>query len=411
MTARVEAPCRSCGATLRTTFVNLGSMPLANAYPSSVEEAAAEARYPLHAWVCDNCYLVQLVHEVDPSVLFSDYAYFSSYSESWLAHARDFAVRSVERFNLNGDSLVVEVASNDGYLMHPFQELGVQVLGVEPAENVAKVAIDKGIPTDVRFFGTVVAESLKDAGREADLLIGNNVIAHVPDLNDFVGGMATLIKDKGVVSLEFPHLLRLMEEVQFDTIYHEHFSYFSLHALQQVLERHGLHVFDVQRLSTHGGSLRVMADRGHRGTTDGYEAVRKAERDARLDHLKTYEGFAEKVERSKSSLLSFLAEAKARGTDVVAYGAAAKGNTFLNYCGVGPSDIAYVVDRSPHKQERLLPGTHIPIRSPDTVAETRPGFLLILPWNLKDEIIEQMKGIRSWGGRFITAVPEVCEVG
>ncbi|MDP9067842.1 MAG: class I SAM-dependent methyltransferase [Actinomycetota bacterium] len=404
---REQPHCRGCGAVLTLTFLDLGQMPLANAYPRSEADAREEKRYPLHVRICDRCFLVQLDQVVSPSVLFEDYAYFSSYSETWLEHSRRFADWAVGTFGLTHESSVIEVASNDGYLLKHFVALGIPVLGIEPAANVAAAAIDAGVPTDIRFFGRSVAEDLVGKGYRADLLVGNNVIAHVPDLNDFVAGLAILLGDRGVVSLEFPHLLRLVDQVQFDTIYHEHFCYFSLLSLESVLRRHGLEVFDVVELPTHGGSLRVLVSRsgGGRAVSPRLVGVRNAEADARLHELRTYDAFKNRVETCCRSLRDFLASARAGGSSVVAYGAAAKGNTLLNHCGVGTDDIAYVVDRSPHKQGRLLPGSHLPIHAPEKVRETRPDHLLLLPWNLKDEIIEQMSFIRGWGGRFVVPIP------
>jgi SAM-dependent methyltransferase len=403
--------CRSCGAELRRTFVDLGTTPLANSYlePSQVDEP--EPRYPLHARVCESCLLVQVEDVVPAEDIFSNYAYASSYSVSWVEHARRFADHAVERFDLGPSSLVVEVASNDGYLLQHFRDRGIPIMGVEPAANLAAVAVEAGIPTDVRFFGAEAARDLVARGLEADLVVGNNVLAHVPDLNDFVAGIATVLGPHGVVSIEVPHLLRLIEDVQFDTIYHEHFSYFSLYASERAFERHGLRIFDVEQLPTHGGSLRLLACRAEHPGDDGpgLEAVRKAEHDAGLDGIDGYDGFAPRVERCRQSVLHFLDTARAEGKRVVCYGAAAKGNTLLNYCGVTADAglIDYVVDRSPHKQGRLLPGSRLAIEAPERVAETTPDYLLILPWNLRDEIVEQMSHVTTWGGQFATPVPEV----
>ncbi len=401
--------CRGCGAPLTTTFLDLGTMPLANAYPRSLAEAETERRFPLHVFVCDRCLLVQLAHDVAPEEIFSDYAYFSSYSYSWVEHARRFATAVKDRFGLGPDSLVVEVASNDGYLLRQFVALGVPVLGVEPAKNIADVAIAAGVPTEVCFFGAQTASDLVDAGARADLVVGNNVTAHVPDLHDFVEGLRRMLRPGGVVSLEFPHLLRFLAGVQFDTIYHEHFSYLSLLALEPILQAHGLRVFDVERLATHGGSIRVLAvlASDSRPDEDGVARVRAAERAAGLDDLAAYTSFAPLVEHCRASLRSFLDTERADGGSIVAYGAAAKGVTFLNYCGVTTREIAYVVDRSTEKQGRLIPGAHLPILAPSEVWKTRPDYVLILPWNLRDEIVTQLADVRSWGCRFVTAVPEV----
>ena len=400
--------CRSCGAALSQTFVDLGETPLANSYPGAADLDRPDRCYPLHARVCDGCFLVQVDAVVPSEAIFSDYAYFSSYSESWVAHARRFTEMARQRFSLGRDSLVVEVASNDGYLLRHFVDGGIPVLGVEPAANVAAVAEAAGVPTEVRFFGRETATDLVADRKAADLVVGNNVLAHVPDLNDFVAGLGALLKPGGVVSLEFPHVLRLMEEVQFDTIYHEHFSYFSLIALEPVLARHGLRLFDVETLATHGGSLRLLACRAgceRHEDGPGLHAVRDAERTAGLDQLSTYTGFAERVAEVKAALRNFLETAKRDGKSVAAYGAAAKGNTLLNTCGVGTDLIDYVVDASPHKQGRYLPGSRLPIVGPERLAETRPDYVLILPWNLRHEIVGQNPAVGDWGGRFVVPIP------
>jgi SAM-dependent methyltransferase len=405
----MSAPsCRFCAAPLTHTFVELGETPLANALLREADLKRPEPRYPLTVRVCAECLLVQADQVVAPDVLFSDYAYFSSYAATWVEHAKRFAEMARARFALGPDSLVIEVASNDGYLLRHFAEAGVPVLGIDPAANVAVVAEKAGVPTRVDFFGKVLAETLAGEGRRADLLVGNNVLAHVPDLNDFVAGLATVLAPDGVLSVEFPHLLRLIEEVQFDTIYHEHFCYFSLLAVERVFAAHGLRVFDVERLPTHGGSLRVLACRAGSTAHDtgpGLAEVRAAEAAAGLDKLATYTGFAERVAAVKRALRAFLDDARAAGKHVVAYGAAAKGNTLLNVCGVGRADIDYVVDMSPHKQGRFLPGSHLPIHAPERMFETRPDYVLILPWNLREEITRSMAGVRDWGGRFVVPVP------
>jgi len=401
--------CRFCAASLDRTFVDLGEMPLANAYPGSAEEADREPRYPLHARVCDRCMLVQVDDVVTPQELFSDYAYFSSYSSTWVDHARHFAETAVQDLRLGSGSLVLEVASNDGYLLQHFRTEGVPVFGVDPAANVAKVAIAAGIPTEVAFFGVETAERLAKQGALADLLVANNVFAHVPDLNDFTAGLAIALSPGGVVSIEVPHLLRLIEGVAFDTIYHEHYSYFSLMSAERVLAAHGLIVYDVEQLPTHGGSLRIWAAHAgaHRTGSARLESLREEESAHGLATPEVYEDFTRRVEQCRRSLTGFLTNARDAGRTVVAYGAAAKGNTLLNYCAIHAQDVAYVVDRSPHKQGRFLPGSHLPIHHPDRVAETRPDYLLVLPWNLRNEILEQMDYIRSWGGRFVIPVPEV----
>ncbi len=400
--------CRSCGSECRETFVDLGTMPSANAYVPVDQAARADVAFPLRTVVCDACHLVQVDYDMPPADLFSDYAYFSSFSTSWVAHAKAYVDAVVPRLGLGSQSLVIEVASNDGYLLQHFKPYGVPVLGIEPAANVAAVAEEKGVPSLVAFFGRETATRLVAEGKAADLLLGNNVLAHVPDLNDFLAGVAIALKPgSAVFSFEFPHLLRLISEVQFDTIYHEHFSYLSLTALEPALARHGLSLFDVEQLPTHGGSLRVWGRRGVSEAAAGLHAVRAAEAAAGFGNAAAYRAFGPKVAACKASLLAFLADAKAAGKTVVGYGAAAKGNTLLNHCGVGPDDIAYVVDRNPVKQNTLLPGSRIPVHDPARVLETKPDYLLILPWNLQREIMDQMAEIRSWGGQFATPVPTV----
>ncbi len=401
--------CRFCGAPLKHDFVNLGSTPLANSYVRADEIAQGLDRsFPLHARVCGACFLVQVDAPVSSEAIFSDYAYFSSYSDSWVAHARRYADAMIERFGLGPQSLVVEVASNDGYLLQHFMARGVPVLGVEPAANVAETARAKGVPTEVAFFGRETARKLAARGLAADLTAANNVLAHVPDIGDFVAGFAEILKPDGVATFEFPHVLNLIRELQFDTIYHEHFSYLSLVAVERVLAASGLVAFDVEELPTHGGSLRLFVCRkgAVHAPTPRLEAARSAERAASLDAIEGYAGFAEKVEAVKTSFLNFLARAKAEGKTVAAYGAAAKGNTFLNVCGVNANDIVCVYDRSAAKQGKFLPGSHIPIRAPESIGERRPDYLVILPWNLREEIVAQMAEIREWGGKFVTAVPE-----
>jgi SAM-dependent methyltransferase len=401
--------CRLCHAALERTLVDLGDMPLANAYLASAEDARFERRYPLHARVCEACWLVQVEPVVDPGVIFSEYAYFSSVSSSWSEHARRFAAQAIQQLGLTTDSLVLEVASNDGYLLRHFASAGIRVLGVEPAANVAAVAVAAGLRTEVAFFGTEMALRLGDDGVSADLVVANNVLAHVPDLHDFVAGLALALRPEGTLVIEFPHLLRLIEGVQFDTIYHEHYSYFSLLSAERALAAHGLSVFHVETLATHGGSLRLWAAHASQGRPASRQLVdlRAEESRSGLDGAAPYDGFTSRVERCRESVLNFLADARGRAQTVVAYGAAAKGNTLLNYCGVTTADIPYVVDRSLHKQGRLLPGSHIPVRPPGSVTETRPPYLLVLAWNLRDEILADMAYIRQWGGRFVIPVPEV----
>jgi len=402
--------CRSCGAPLTTTFVDLGETPLANSYVTAEDVAQGrERRFPLHARVCGKCFLVQVDDPVEPEAIFSDYAYFSSISDSWVEHARRYAEAMIARFRLGPHSLVVEIASNDGYLLQHFLAAGVPALGVEPAANVAAAAVAKGVPTEVAFFGRVTAERLAARGIHADLIAANNVLAHVPDIRDFLAGFATLLAAEGVATFEFPHLLNLIRDVQFDTIYHEHFSYLSLIAVEAAFAATGLRAFDVEALPTHGGSLRLYAcraDAGHR-ETERLAALRATERGAGLDRLDAYRGFAPRVEAVKRDFLAFLAAARADGKRVAAYGAAAKGNTFLNVCGVGAADIDCVFDRSPAKQGKLLPGSHIPILSPERLAEARPDYLVVLPWNLIDEIRDQTQAIAAWGGRWVVALPRL----
>ena len=403
-------PCRFCGSPLSLSFADLGMSPLSNAYLKPEQINRMEPFYPLHAWVCESCYLVQLEEFESPEHIFSDYAYFSSFSDSWLDHARRYTEQVARRFNLGTSSLVVEIASNDGYLLQYFVSRGVPVLGIEPAANVAVEAERKGVPTLVKFFGTSTARELAAAGRQADLLLGNNVLAHVPDLNDFVAGMAILLKPGGVITMEFPHLLKLMQENQFDTIYHEHFSYFSFLVVERVFAAHGLILFDVEEIPTHGGSLRIFAKHAANKALpvgERVSALRRREQEAGLDHADAYRAFAEQVKATKRALLRFLIEANEAGKRVVGYGAPAKGNTLLNYCGVRNDLLEYTVDLSPHKQGHFLPGTHIPVYAPEKIRETRPDYVLILPWNLKDEIVQQMADVRSWGGRFVVPIPEV----
>ena len=401
--------CRFCNADLKRTFVDLGRSPLANSLLSAEHIERGEASYPLHAYVCDSCLLVQLQEFERAENIFNDYLYFSSFSRLWLQHCREYAAQMSKRFALDGRSLVVEVASNDGYLLQYFKESGVGVLGVEPAANVAKAAQDKGIATEVAFFGVETARRLAAAGKSADLMAANNVLAHVPDLHDFVAGFKLLLKPAGTATFEFPHLLRLIEERQFDTIYHEHFSYFSFLIVDKIFARHGLRIYDVETLPTHGGSLRLFVCHTYApfDRTGRVDDLIAKERAAGLDRIDTYASFANAVIDIKCELLDFLIEARKNGKSVVGYGAPAKGNTLLNYCGVGPELISYTVDVSPHKQGRYLPGVQIPIHAPEHILETKPQYVLILPWNIKEEITDQMAAIRQWGGRFVTAIPKL----
>jgi len=401
--------CQFCDAPLIHTFCDLGMSPPSNAYLSEENLRQSEPFFPLHAFVCEKCKLVQLEQFQTPSEIFSDYAYFSSYSQSWLEHSKEYVSKMIPRLGLNAHSQVIEIASNDGYLLQYFQQKGVPVLGVEPAGNVAAVAIEKGIPSTVAFFGVDTAEKLVGDGVKADLLLGNNVLAHVPDIKDFVAGMKIILADAGTITMEFPHLLKLIMFNQFDTIYHEHFSYFSLHTVRDIFAAHGLTVFDIDEISTHGGSLRIYAQHTEQKPTQCklMTKVLQHEKDAGLCSIETYKQFQKNVQKTKRALLSFLIDAKNNGQSIVGYGAAAKGNTLLNYCGIRDDFIDYVVDKNPHKQGRFLPGTHIPIRTPEKIFETKPHYVLILPWNIQEEVISQMSMVRSWGGQFVVPIPEV----
>lgn len=402
--------CLFCKAPLSQTVVDLGMSPLCESYVSASQLNQMEAFYPLHVRVCGNCFLVQLEEYVSPENIFSDYAYFSSYSDSWLAHAKAYTEKMTARFNLGGKSLVVEVASNDGYLLQYFVANKIPVLGIEPAANVAAVAVDLGVPTLVKFFGVATARELVAQGKRADLLLGNNVFAQVPDPNDFVAGMKILLAPTGVITIEFPHLMRLMEENQFDTIYHEHFFYFSFLTAEKIFAAHGLTLFDVEELSTHGGSLRIYARHAEdnaKPVSERVNELRNRETAAGFATLERYQSFSEQVNETKRKLLQFLIQAKSAGKQIVGYGAPGKGNTLLNFCGIRTDFFDYTVDRSPHKQGKFLPGTHIPIYAPERIKETRPDYLLILPWNLKDEIMKQNEYIREWGGQFVVPIPEV----
>jgi hypothetical protein len=410
--ARAEAPrgkleCRLCGVALRHTFADLGSSPLANAYPTVEERSRGEVFYPLHAYVCESCLLVQLPVFESPEEIFTDYAYFASYSDSWVEHARRYVADVTERLGLGPESSVIEIASNDGYLLQFFVERGIPALGIEPARNVAEAARAKGVETIDAFFDAALAGQLAQERGRAEVVIGNNVLAHVPTSHDFVEGLRTILAVDGVLTMEFPHLLALIEKREFDTIYHEHFSYFSLLTAERLFAEHGLQLFDVETFPTHGGSLRIYAQHAGaaRPISNRVEALRAREREAGLGDLRTYEAFAAGVTEVKLELLEFLLRAKRDGASVVAYGAAAKGVTLLNYCGVRADLVDSVVDRSPHKQGRYLPGTGLEIHPPERVAETRPDYLLVLAWNLKDEIVSQMSHVREWGCRFIVPIP------
>jgi SAM-dependent methyltransferase len=384
--------------------------PLCETYLPADQLNNMEPFYPLHVLVCDSCFLVQLQEYVSPTDIFSHYAYFSSYAESWLAHVRNYTERMIEQWQLGSTHQVMEIASNDGYLLQYFVARGIPALGIEPAANVAAVAIGKGVPTEVAFFGRETARRLVQEGRRPDLLIGNNVLAHVPDIDDFVGGMKILLKPGGVITMEFPHLLRLIEGNQFDTIYHEHFSYLSFLSTCKIFEARGLKIFDVEQLATHGGSLRIYARHVEDETKGERPRVRELldlELREGFGEISTYTTFAQRVTETKWRLLEFLIGAKRAGRTVVGYGAPGKGNTLLNYCGIRTDFIDYTVDRNPFKHGKYLPGTHIPIFAPDRIQETKPDFLLILPWNVKDEIVRQMSGIRAWGGQFVVPIPSL----
>jgi len=406
---RAEEPCcRFCCAPLEHTFLDLGLSPLANSYLKNEAAKADEKFFPLKAFVCSECLLVQLEEWEAPENIFGDYAYFSSYNDSWLAHAKTYVDTMIARFNLSRENNVVEIASNDGYLLQYFVERNIPVLGVEPAQNVAAVARARGIPTRVDFFGEKTARTMRREGLRASHMVANNVLAHVPDLNDFVGGISILLDDNGVATLEFPHLMRLFDECQIDTIYHEHFSYFSLLTVEKVFAAHGLTLFDVEELPTHGGSLRIYAqhqDCGIHPVSGRVARLRAKETEAGFGDLDHYLSFEDRALDTKNKLIEFLAAAKRDGKTVVGYGAPAKGNTLLNYCDVSAELIEYTVDRNPHKQGHLLPGTHIPIYGPERIAVTKPDYILILPWNLQQEIVKQLDFVRAWGGKFVVPIP------
>ena len=405
-----DSGCIFCGTPLRHTFVDLGMSPLCESYVPREKLNHMEPFYPLQVYVCENCFLVQLQEYVSPREIFTEYAYFSSYADSWVEHMRRYAEMIAERLQLGRDSFIVEVASNDGYLLQHFVRKGMSVLGIEPAANVAKVAIEKGIPTLVEFFGEQTARGLASQGKRADLVCGANVLAQVPGINDFVKGLKILLKPSGVITIEFPHLMRLMAENQFDTIYHEHFSYFSFLTAEKIFASHGLTLFDVEEIPTHGGSLRIYArhaeDTG-KPVSERARDLRQREVDAGFLRIESYVSFGEQVKETKRKLLEFLIAAKRAGKKVAGYGAPGKGNTLLNYCGIRTDFIDFTVDRNVYKQGKFLPGTHIPIHHPDRIRDARPDYLLILPWNFKDEIMKQMAQIREWGGKFVLPIPEV----
>lgn len=411
------AKCRYCEEPLNHLMCDLGMSPMANSYPSAESLSEGEKSYPLKVWVCESCLLAQLEQFEPPDAIFSDYAYFSSFSSGWVEHAKRYVEMMIDRFEFDKDSLVVEVASNDGYLLQHFSEHGIPVLGIEPAANIAKFAKEeKGIESLVRFFGSQTARMLHADGNSADLLIGNNVLAHVPDIRDFVRGVKIALKRDGVFTFEFPHLMRLIEGNQFDTVYHEHFSYLSLLCVERIFTRYGLELFDVEELPTHGGSLRIFGKHaGHDSqivrATGRVEELRKREIAFGLNRMATYRAFSDRLKAVKRDLLGFLLNASERGESVVCYGAAAKGVTLMNYCGLGSDLVDYVVDKSPHKQDRFMPGANVAIYPPSKIFETRPDYVMILPWNISDEVCREMEGIREWGGRFVVPIPSVRVIG
>jgi hypothetical protein len=404
-----QISCRFCKAPLNHTFVDLGMSPLCESYLKKEELDKMEPFYPLYVYVCEKCFLVQLNEYVNPEHIFTEYAYFSSYSQAWLDHSKNYVEKMIREKQINKNSLVVELASNDGYLLQYFHQNKIPVLGIEPAKNVAEVAIKNGINTKILFFNETTAKELVSEGIRADLLLGNNVLAQVPDLNSFVKGMKIILKDDGFITMEFPHLMKLMVENQFDTIYHEHFSYFSFHTVGKIFAEFGLELFDVEEIPTHGGSLRIYAkhvgNKKYSGTERMEKLIEKEDK-FRIDHLDVYSKFTEQVIETKRKILSLLIDLKRQGKVITGYGAPGKGNTLLNYCGVRSDFIDFTVDRNPYKHGRYLPGTHIPIHSPEHTKKVKPDYLFILPWNFKDEIIKQESYIRDWGGKFIVPIPE-----
>ncbi|HTB72265.1 MAG TPA: class I SAM-dependent methyltransferase [Polyangiaceae bacterium] len=401
--------CRFCGARLEDVVVDLGMSPLCESFLPAAQLDRMEPFYPLKVWVCKSCFLVQLSEYVRVEEIFTEYAYFSSFSSAWLKHAEEYVAMVTKRLSLTKESFVVELASNDGYLLQYFVKTGIPCLGVEPAANVAKAAEERGVKTQVAFFNVDTAKEMKAAGKMADLVLGNNVLAQVPDLNSFVGGLPIILKPKGTVTFEFPHLMQLFENNQFDTIYHEHFSYFSLIAVEAIFARHGLTIFDVEELWTHGGSLRIFARHAaddSRPVTERLLALRAREEEKGYRKIETYTRFEERVRETKRKILEVLIDAKRRGKRIVGYGAPGKGNTLLNYCSIRTDFIDFTVDRNPYKHGRFLPGTHIPIFPPEHLDQAKPDYVFILPWNLKDEIMAQLSHVRGWGGRFIVPIPE-----
>lgn len=402
--------CRFCNTQLKHIFVSLGLAPLSNSFLLKEQLKTKERLYPLDVYVCHECFLVQIPEFESPENIFSYYAYFSSYSDTWLKHIKEYTDNMMKQFKFDSHSFIVEVASNDGCLLKNFISKGIPVLGIEPARNVAQIARDNGVPTETSFFGISCAKGLVSSGKQADLIVGNNVLAHVPDINDFVKGLKILIKPEGIITMEFPHLMRLVEENQFDTIYHEHFSYISFLSAEKIFNKHGLELFDVEELPTHGGSLRIYAKHksdNSKIVSNRIATLRNRELRAGYGDIDHYDGFKNKVSASRKDILRFFTDVKREGKTIVGYGAPAKGNTLLNYCGIGVDNLPFTVDRNPYKQGRYLPGTHIPIKSPDKIKETRPDYLLILPWNIEEEVMEQMAYIRQWKGRFVTFIPQI----
>jgi len=405
-----SSPCRFCRAPLTNTFVDLGMSPPCQTHVTREQLNVMEPFYPLHAYVCDRCLLVQLEEFVGPSEIFSEYAYFSSYSDSWVAHAKRYADDMCQLLALGEKSTVMEIASNDGYLLQHFVARRVPVLGIEPAANVARVAQDKGIRSVVKFFGRQTAREIAAEYGKADLLLGNNVLAHVPDLNDFVAGMKILLGERGTITMEFPHLYRLMEQNQFDTIYHEHFSYFSLLTVEKVFAAHGLTLFDVEELPTHGGSLRIYGRHeqdSSRPVSARLNELRSRETAEGFGTLERYTSFTAQVMDTKRDILRFLIEAKQTGKRIVGYGAPGKGNTLLNYCGIRTDFLDFTVDRNPYKQGKFTPGTHIPILAPEAIRDARPDYIFLLPWNLRDEIVRNLDYVREWGCHFVVPIPRI----
>ncbi len=408
--APLPGTCRFCNTPLKHTFVDLGMSPLCETFLTAAELKEMEAFYPLHVYVCEKCFLVQLEEFVSPEEIYKDYKYFSSYSDSWLRHSKQYVEKVTDRFNLSQESLVVELASNDGYLLQYFGEKHIPVLGIEPASTVARAAISKGIRTEMKFFGNKTVHSIVEQHGKADLLIGNNVLAHVPDINDFVSAMKIMLKPDGVITMEFPHLLRLVEGNQFDTIYHEHFSYLSFTTVERIFAHHGLILFDVEEIPTHGGSIRIYGRHEEypaRVMSPAVSQMREQEKKAGINTIAYYERFDENVKETKRKILEFLITAKRKGKSVVGYGAPGKGNTLLNYCGIRTDFIDYTVDRNPVKHGHFLPGTLIPIHDPEMILKTKPDYVFILPWNLKDEIMDVLDYIGDWGGRFVVPIPEL----